>query len=80
MLEISFADWLISRSNHFKDLVVRFRDHQINTKESFNRVKVKHRDYEAKIREIDARVKEVEGILESINVLENKVKRRKRSR
>jgi len=81
VLKISFADWLILKSNHFKDLMIKLRDHQINTKESFNRVKIKHRDYEAKIREIDARVKELEGILESINLVENKnVKRRKRLR
>lgn len=61
--------------------MIKLRDHQINTKESFSRVKLKHRDYEAKLREVDARIKEVEGILESINFVENRnVKRRKKSK
>ena len=61
--------------------MIRLRDHQINTKESFNRVKLKHRDYESKIREIDARIREVEGVLQSLNIIEEKtVRKRKRLR
>ena len=61
--------------------MIKLRDHQINTRESFSRVKLKHRDYEAKIRELDARVKELEGVLESINIVENKIsKKRRRAR
>ena len=61
--------------------MIRLRDHQINTKESFNRVKLKHRDYEAKIREIDARVRELEGILEAMNAVEERpIRRRKKNR
>lgn len=58
--------------------MMKFRDHQINTKVSFQRVKLKHRDYEAKVRELDARVRELEGILEALNQVTAKEKRRRR--
>ena len=78
MLKIAIGDWFISRSDSFKSMMMKFRDHQINTKVSFNRVKVKHRDYESKIRELDARVRELEGVLEALNHVTVKEKRRRR--
>ena len=59
-------------------MMMKFRDHQINTNVSFNRVRVKHRDYESKMRELDARVRELEGVLEGLNHVTVKEKRRRR--
>ena len=64
------SDWFISKSDLFKDLLSNFRDHKINTKGSFSRVKVKHRDYESKIREHEARIRELEGTIDSMMAFE----------
>ena len=58
--------------------MIKFRDHQINTRQSFDRVKVKHRDYEAKIRELEARIREVEDASSSFNQIIVKPKRKRR--
>ncbi|MDP3916741.1 MAG: hypothetical protein Q8Q42_00445 [Nanoarchaeota archaeon] len=68
-LNIAIGDWILARSDSFKDLLANLRDHKINTKNSFGRVKDKHRDYEAKLREQDARIRELEGIISSIQMV-----------
>ncbi len=78
VFKIAIGDWIVSRSDSFRSMMMRFRDHQINTKTSFNRVKQKHRDYEAKLRELDARVREVEAILEEHSRIPVRERRRKR--
>jgi hypothetical protein len=83
VVKIGISNWLISRSELFKDLISNFRDHKVNTKSSFSRVKVKHRDYESKIREHDARIREMEGTIDSMLAMEQldapaKIKRKKR--
>ncbi len=46
------------------------REHKLNTKSSFQRVKDKHRDYDARMREHDARIRELEGLISSMQMLE----------
>ncbi len=82
MLKITVSDWILSRSESFKEILANLRDHKINTKNSFSRVRDKHRDYESKIREHDARLREMEGLIEQMNMFEEeipiKVKRAKK--
>ena len=61
---------MLERSDSFKELLTNVRDHKINTKNSFSRVKDKHRDYESKMREYEARIRELEGIISSMQMVE----------
>ena len=85
MVKIVIADWLLARSDTFKEILSNLRDHKINTKNSFSRVKEKHRNYEAKVREQDARIRELEGIVDSLNMIQEeipvkKTKKKKKSK
>ncbi len=73
MLNIAIGDWFLSRSESFKEILSNLRDHKINTKNSFSRVRDKHRDYESKLREQDARIRELEGTISSLMMLEEEV-------
>lgn len=73
MLKIAISDWLLSRSESFKEILSNLRDHKLNTKNSFSRVREKHRDYESKIREHDARIREMEGLIEQMNMIEEEI-------
>jgi hypothetical protein len=70
VLKITVSDWILSRSESFKEILSNLRDHKLNTKNSFSRVREKHRDYESKIREHDARIREMEGLIEQMNMIE----------
>ena len=70
MLKITVSDWILSRSESFKEILSNLRDQKLNTKNSFSRVREKHRDYESKIREHDARIREMEGLIEQMNMIE----------
>jgi hypothetical protein len=82
VLKITVSDWILSRSESFKEILSNLRDHKLNTKNSFSRVREKHRDYESKIREHDARIREMEGLIEQMNMVEEvipiKVKKAKK--
>ena len=80
MVNIAIADWLLTRSDSFKEILSNLRDHKINTKNSFSRVKDKHRDYESKIREQEARIRELEGIVGSLALIEEEIPRKKRKK
>ena len=46
--------------------MMKFRDHKIQTKESFSRVKSKHNSYDQTLKEHKDRIEEVERILSSV--------------
>ena len=78
MIKIGFGDWIIARSDAFKILVEKFKDHKKVTRNSFSRVKSKHYVYDRKINELQARVKEMESILEILNEPKIKIKKKKK--
>lgn len=78
MIRIPIGDWLLARSEAFKVLVEKFREHKLATKHSFTRVKARHYDYDKKINELRARVAEVESLLQGVNEVQVfKIKRKK---
>ena len=78
MIRIPIGDWLLARSEAFKVLVEKFREHKLATKQSFTRVKERHYDYDKKINELRARVAEVESLLQGVNEVQVfKTKRKK---
>ncbi|MEK6922272.1 MAG: hypothetical protein AABX08_00550 [Nanoarchaeota archaeon] len=78
MINIPIGDWFLARSEAFKILVEKFKQHKQATNVSFLRVKDKHYNYDRKINELQARVKELEFILEILNAPKIKIKKKKR--
>lgn len=77
MLKIAIGDWLLSRSDSFRLLMVKVRDHMINTRNSFSKIKGKHRDYDEKLDDYEARIKELEAIVKGTSLMQIKVKKKK---
>ncbi len=77
MINIAIGDWFIARSEAFKILVGKFKEHKNNTENSFFRVKSRHYTYDRKINELQARVKELELTLEALNELNIRVKKKR---
>ena len=64
---MAFADWLLSRSEAFRLLMMKFRDHKQDTVEAFSKVKRKHLDYERKFEEHADKLKQIEEVLKLIH-------------
>ena len=77
MIQITIGDWFIARSEAFKILVDKFKEHKKTTENSFFRVRNRHYIYDRKINELQARVKELELTLEVLNELKIKVKKKR---
>ncbi len=56
----------MARSEAFKVLMIKFRDHKILTKESFSRVKLKHNNYDQTLKEHSKRIDELEKVLTAV--------------
>ena len=66
MLNIAIADWLLSRSEAFKLLLTKFRNHKLNTKRSFYKVKTTHNNHDRKLTNLHRRVRMVENMLKTM--------------
>ena len=49
----------------------------INTKNSFSKIKGKHRDYDEKLEEYELRLKELESIIKGTSAVQIKIKKKK---
>ena len=49
----------------------------INTKNSFGKIKSKHRDYDEKLEDYESRIKELESIIKGTSAMQIKVKKKK---
>jgi len=74
---MALGDWFIARSEAFKILVDKFKEHKRATENSFFRVKNRHYLYDRKINELQARVKELELTLETLNELKIRIKKKR---
>ncbi len=78
MIIIPIGDWFLARSEAFKILMMKFRDHKIQTKQAFSKVKSKHNQYENVLKEHKERIEEMEKILLSLKeVTPFKIKKKK---
>ena len=66
MISIPIGDWFLARSEAFKIMMMKFRDHKIQTKQAFSKVKSKHNQYDQTIKEHKERIEEMEKILSSL--------------
>ena len=67
---MTIADWILSRSEAFKLLMMKFRDHKQDTIEAFTKVRRKHSDYDKRLEEHAGKLKQIEDVL---NLLHQKV-------
>ena len=56
MTKIGIGDWVLARSDGFRFLMNKFRDHKIKTENSFGKIKNVHRRYEVSMVEMRKRV------------------------
>ena len=78
MIKIGIADWILARSDAFKLLMIKLRDHIINTKVSFSKVKAKHHDFQDTLESHESRIKKLERVINSLEeVPEIKIRRKR---
>ena len=77
-MKIAIGDWFIGRSEAFRILVEKFKEHKVATKQGFSRVKSKHYYYDRRFNELHARVKELEGLLETLQEVPIKINKKKK--
>lgn len=66
MFNIAVADWFLSRSEAFKLLLTKFRNHKLNTRRSFYKVKQTHTGHDQKFTNLHRRLRTVENILKTM--------------
>ncbi len=80
MISIPIGDWFLARSEAFKVLMMKFRDHKIQTKTAFSKVKSRHNQYDQALRDHKERIEEMEKILSSLKeVTPFKIKKKKQN-
>ena len=77
MIKIPIGDWFLARSEAFKVLMMKFRDHKINTQQSFSKIKTKHNFYDQEIKEHKTRIQELERILGNLREVPIKVRKKR---
>jgi len=60
---MAFADWLLSRSEAFKLLMMKFRDHKQDTVQAFSKVKSKHNNFDKRFDEHSTRLDQMEDVI-----------------
>jgi len=80
VIKIGVSDWIVARSDNFKVLMAKLRDHQITTQSSFRKVKQKHRTVDAKMNDQEKRIKSLEKLLKAVQAVPviRVIKKRKR--
>jgi len=66
VINIPIGDWFLARSEAFMILLTKFRDHKIQTKNAFSKVKSKHSSYDRTLTAHNERIEELEKILGSL--------------
>lgn len=66
MINIAIGDWFLSRSDGFKIIISKLRDHKITTKRSFSTVKRKHNHIDRRFEEHERKIKQMEKIISSL--------------
>ena len=60
---MAFADWLLSRSEAFRLLMMKVRDHKQDTIDAFSKVKKKHVEHERRLDEHADRIRQMEEVM-----------------
>ncbi|MAG50048.1 hypothetical protein CL621_00210 [archaeon] len=60
---MAFGDWILARSEAFKLMMIKFRDHKHDTMDAFSKVKRKHKEYDSKLNEQESKITELANIM-----------------
>jgi len=63
---MAIGDWFLSRSEGFRLIIGKVRDHKITTKRSFSKVKRKHTHFERRFEQAERKIKEIERIISEL--------------
>ncbi len=75
---MGIGDWFLARSTAFRLLVDKFKQHKVNIKRSFTKIKSRHNAYEYILEGHEARLRELEGIISSLKETPTKIIKKKR--
>lgn len=64
---MAFADWFLSRSEAFRLLMMKFRDHKQDTVEAFSKVKRKHMDHDRRLDQHAEKLKQLEELMSMLH-------------
>ena len=63
---MSMVDWFLARSEAFKVLMMKFRDHKQDTIEAFSKVKKKHKEVDYRLMQHDAKIQQLERTIQAM--------------
>ncbi|MBI2672023.1 hypothetical protein HYX16_03765 [Candidatus Woesearchaeota archaeon] len=66
MINIPIGDWFLARSEAFMIFLTKFRDHKLQTKNAFAKVKLKHNSYDKTLAGYNERIEKLEKIIGSL--------------
>ncbi len=72
---MAVADWFLSRSEAFRLMMMKFRDHKGDTMDAFSQVKKKHTHYDKRLEEHASKLMELEEMMVMLreSMIEEKV-------
>ncbi len=76
MIKIGIGDWFLARSEGFRLLLIRLRDHKINVQRSFSRIKTKTREIDDRIDELERKVIRLEKMIREVEYTPKIIKKR----
>lgn len=66
MFIIAIGDWFLARSEAFKLLMKKIRDHNINTKKSFSKVKEEHKKISERLNNHEKEIEKLKKIIQDL--------------
>ncbi len=63
---MAIGDWFLARSEAFRLLMMKFRDHKSDTMDAFSKVKKKHSYYDKRLEEHADKIRQLEEIMEMV--------------
>lgn len=76
MIKIGIGDWFLARSEGFRLLLIRLRDHKINVQRSFSRIKTKTKELDDRMDELERKIIRLEKMLREVEYTPKIIKKR----
>lgn len=82
---MAIGDWFLARSEAFRLLMGKIRDHKQDTIEAFQKVKSKHKkmelvlmDHDKEIKTLHKKINELEGVMSAIREVPSEIRIKKK--
>ena len=76
MIKIGIGDWFLARSEGFRLLLIRLRDHKINVQRSFSRIKTKTKEIDDRVDEVERKIIRLEKMIREVENTPKIIKKR----